>query len=424
MHSSFTLSIVGVACALLGFSGIVSAQSDQSDREFWRTYARMVQEFDFEKAPRHQSIFALLEIVKEVQLTGKPEFAQTLWERAKKLVGDNPSIQYRQHLFRVALSFDNLDLATEIATSADDKRKNRMLDSVSLEKLKRGVPNALKEYPREPLEFFSAIEHGNVLAECGRFEEADKFIQELAIPHEENDPRGVGAIVYSKIAEHFQQIGDLDNARKYVSKAMKIGGDLYYTGYGVKVKKYLLFDEMNQKRLTKMQKLGVAYRGHMRRELLGELIRELCLVKRFDDAQKTVAFLEKDNEKDRNLKGIAEKATAHEGFDIDSVIKQIGSSEVQVATRWSVAGRLYLNQQRDEADRIVKQELEKTGNQALTSKDVYLAMGNTLGIMSRTDEFEKQIRLNSDLAMQSRYLLEGIRGFAAKNKWQKKSTIR
>ena len=212
-------------------------QESDSDREFWKAYSTAVQEFPFEKAPRHQSIYALLEIVKHVNEIDKPELSTALWQRAKRMLGDDAKIQYQQHLLQVALTFDELESATSIAKSAEGKWQKLWLDTVDLVKLKRGQEDALKNYPREPMDFFKALEHGNALVTARRFEKADKFVQDLDIPHEENDPRGVGAMVYRKIAEYYQKKGDDKNARKYIDKAMAIGGNLYYTGFGVKAKK-------------------------------------------------------------------------------------------------------------------------------------------------------------------------------------------
>lgn len=397
-----TLSVFGIQSA--------GAQGGRSTG-FWSRYVQAVSEFDFAAEPRPH-IYYMLEIVKDCNAIGKPEFAQTVWQRAEQLLDEQSRIQDRTSFFRAALTFPSLDQARRIAKESDDvHRKQEFLDQVDLERLRRGDKEALKNYPRIPLDFFKAIEQGRAYVVAGKYEQADQFIQSLDIPHRENDPRGVGAIVYRQIADHFQKQNDLDNARKYIDKAMAIGGNLYYTGYAVKIKKRSIYGELD-KGLAKFARFGQSYRGHMGRELVQRLLNELVEQDKLKQAKKTTPFLEKQSDRERVLQKIAvrEAALGHHQ-ESDQTLAAIEDPVKKIEARLQIAAGLALAGKREEARTRMAGEFQKIKEWSNRNQSLLKSFGEATGAIEDHEMIQTIMGLPVEKQAKAGFLQRVIRGY-------------
>ena len=390
-------------------------EQEDSARKFWKVFAKTVNEFDFENADRHPAIYAILEITKLCNQHGKPELAMMLWSRAEKMVLENEKRQYRQSLFSAALTFDNLNLAERVARQADRKDRLRLLDSIDLERLGRGEKDALENYPRVPLDFWKATEQGRAYVRAGDYKAADKFIQNLDIPHEENDPRTVGAFVYEEIAAQYQAQGDLKNARIWIDKAMAIGGKLFYTDYGIKTKKLAIYEEFD-KELKGHAQLGVHYRGHMSRELLQGLINELIDANRLDDAKRTIKLLEREQDRDDKLIQVAGEEAIQQADIPEATLKNIQDESKKVAARIEIAAQLWLSGKKERGQDLLEKELAKLGSWHASKAFLYKKTGYAIGAMYQHDQLEKLVKAEMPSGQKAYALHQVLRGFTSAQK--------
>lgn len=311
-----------------------------------------------------------------------------------------------------ALTFDNLALAGRVARQADEKDRLRLLDSIDLERLGRGEKDALENYPRVPLDFWKATEQGRAYVRAGDYKAADKFIQNLDIPHEENDPRTVGAFVYEEIAARYHAQGDIENARVWIDKAMAIGGKLFYTGYSIKTKKLAIYNEFD-KELNGHAQMGVRYRGHMSRELLQGLINELIDANRLEDAKQTIKLLEKEQDRDDKLIQVTGQESIHRNGIPEATLKKIQDENKKVAARIEIAAQLFLSGKQVLGQGGLEKELAGLGSWDVSKAFLYKKAGYAIGAMYQHDQLEKLINAEMDSGQKAYALHQVLRGFTA-----------
>lgn len=394
-HITFCKSILFILLAMITFgSASAMAQVDASAKKMppaksVQFLLARIKKHPFEAGTRRSSIYYLLQIAERLEKINKPELAQSIFRRAELISQADTNSDHFYSLFETSLKLSGLKIAErlieELSTDQDKAR-----DRLDLEKFCRGDEQALENgYPRFKMEFWSANRHGQALVRAGKFKLADQFIRELDIAHEENDPRTVGVWVYSEIASLYRDKGDMENARKYIDKAWELGGTLYYTGYGLKVRHRSMHGALT-KDLDLLARQGAAYRGHMGRELLHLLVSELRETGHFSEAIQCTKHFEEDNERLDALARIAvAQAKANQIPAALSTLQLLAENKnVELATRFQMASVTKDAERRAEILSNAHQELaELPWNN--DTKPTFSAAGAAMILMQQFDEFDQ-----------------------------------
>jgi len=337
----------------------------------------------------------LLDIAKSLDQINKPELAHTTWQRAANIVKRKENASHAISVFQVSLSFENLDVAERFKEGAEGNQ-DRFQDLLDLEIFKRTLKNSgdrtrIAKVPRQKLDFWVATEIGRAYAAAGDFAGAEKFIAELNVPHEENDPRTIGKWVYEDLPKKLRSDGDIDRAKVYVDKAMETGGDLYYSGFSTKVLRSSIYGDLKTEFETLVQ-YAANHRGHQRRELVQSLIAELIRENLLDETVQCANYLEDRKDINRVLMRVAiayEKKGKH-ALAVATADK-IDSVSVKAATKIGMASQLWNQKDFDLAQSVFNSnhELPQTADSYQANRDVIQNLTLAYLTMKKKVQFER-----------------------------------
>ena len=370
-------------------------------------------DFEFEKLTDRQAIWVLVSNSKSCAKVGKPELAQTFLNRAETIAKAKEKHHHHYRLFDCAVAIKQLGRAEEIASAAGSA-KNRLLDKLDIAKYRLGNHKALQNVPRDKLDFFSALEIADAMVDAGEFDTAEKFVSELDIPKEPNDPRTVVAFTYRSIAKKYRDRDDIKNAKKYIDKAMQIGGNLYYSGYGIKIAKRSIYGELKNG-LDKFARRGAIHPGHQGRELVMLLSGELIDTAHFKEAKRIRKYL--DNEPDRNAvmqRVVVAQANQGNLKDALATIDEIKDDSTKALARLGLAGTLWKKGKSEMATEIAMSEYKTLKNAKRTEKldKQYQSLANILSVMRRIEEIDEILSQSRNLQQKSNELMNVFIGFA------------
>jgi len=406
----FTIVLLSLAVPTMS-----SAQEITQDsfREFC---VREALAFDFESLTEHRSIYTLTELSKSCALIGKVELAQTFLNRASDIAEKSKPNSHHFALLRCALEIGEIEQAVKIANGAGAS-KNRLLDQIDLERYRRGDRDALKHFPRVPLNFFAADRVAKVYIELGDIEGAEKFIKEMKVVDKENDPRAISAWALEEIAKLHRDRGDLDKAKETIDRAMAIGGKLFYTGYGIEVTKKSIYGELTDDCEAMAQK-AVRYRGSHARELLQSLIAELIETQNFEEAKQVSKHLDDEEDVHTVLRRVASaQASIGKMVAVEKTIAAIKSPSAQSRARIAVAQTLWFNGKKEQAMELAEEEYKFVAAnkfEASTEKQ-FQSLANLFGSMSREKEVTAILKKAETPLQYARVLKSAVDGFAAQH---------
>lgn len=364
------------------------------DIEMQRLVLKKINAIDFESLNEHSAIYYLLDIAKSLDQIDKQELGQTVWHRAKTIVDATEKLNYQTTIFQAALTFKDLTIASKFVSEVEGE-KDKFLDSLDLEIFKRTFSktkdrSAIANVPRQELDFWLATEIGQAYVAAGDFEGANRFVEELDIPHKENDPRTVGTWVYKSIAREMQSNGDMAGAKKYADKAMEIGGNLYYSGYGVKILRRSIYGELT-KGLKQFAQLGERHRGHQGRELVQSLIAELVSTGYLKEAVQCTSHLADQKDIDKVLWKVSIAYQKHGKHDLAiSTVRKISSPSTQVAAKLLIAAELWHNKKVKLANSLFEKSLMELDSieDWRTNTIAIQSVAEACVVMAKKDDYE------------------------------------
>jgi len=240
----------------------------------------------------------------------------------------------------------------------------------------------------------------------------EEFVTDIVIS-EENDPRSVTAITLREIANRFRAKGDLENAKRYIDKAVAAGGNLYYTGYSMRITHRSIHGE-SAKGLDEFAQLGANHRGHQGRELVQVLIGELYCTKHFEEAKRTTRFLEKAKDVQSSLRHIAvEQAKQGDTDAADRTIEEISDGQERQMARLGIVQVLWKSGKQKTARTLVDSAYRDAKDETKSPSDAqYQRLAYVYGLLTSTTAI-KQILTEANAPDQKAYrLMNAIQGFA------------
>lgn len=333
------LSLSGLLAASspIDFQGVQAAQlaanQGAADRPFEDWLISQAREADLEPLEPFRAIYALVGIAESCHKIDRQKLADEFLDRAMKVAEKDKGRVHYFSLFGGAMKIGRLDIAEQIAK---ESKNNSLLDRWDLERFRCGHKDAIKDYPRDEMTFYNATELARVYVEKEEYDTAEAFVMNVKIT-EENDPEDVAGLILKEIAKRCREQGDLEKAKQYIDKAMKVAGRQFYTGYAIEVTHRSIHGRLTTD-LEKFAKKGAAYRGHMGRELLLILVEELVRTGHFDEAKQTMQLLEQKSDRDRGMRALAIEQSAR--GDITAALKtvdELNDPQARNAARLGIA---------------------------------------------------------------------------------------
>lgn len=376
-------------------SVLTSSQLNAADNRVLTWLVETTRKTSFEDLSGHRAIHYLLDIAKHCHALGEKELADELFQRAIQVVEADEKGRFWGLLVKHAIHLGKLDLAEKYAMAAGTL-KDTYLDQLDIAKYKTGEKDAIKDYPRAKQDFHNALDLATALIDQGEYDKAEEYVTDIKIS-EENDPLAVTGITFERIAQRCLEQGDTEGAKKYIDKAVAVGGNLFYTGYSLKVTQKAIHGTLKQG-LDKFARLAVAHRGHMARELLMSLIRELIGAKHYTEAKRVAKMLKKDSDIHEMMSAIAtSQAKAllfRDAYDTIDEIKEVEAKNLArlgLATSLLQAGKPEIA--RKHADSVLMTTLakpdEEVSKQTLRLISVYALLGDASNV-------EKLVNRSSD----------------------------
>lgn len=401
-HLLATLLVLLFGCPLVA----------QTERQvLWNSLVQRFHEIDWSLMPDREALLLLLEASLICHEADKPELSVQYLQDAIEIDKQNSQPATVWPLFNCAIKIGQLELAAEIAKSSEHS-SNNMLDRLAVARYKRGDEKALDDYPREELDFYNALSLASAYAELGEYDKLDEFVSGIeSLPS--NDPRGVGAITYENLAKKFHDQGDGERAKKFIDKAMEIGGNLYYTGYAIQVTRRSIYGELTTD-VEQFAKKGAAYREHMGRELVTNFLLELARTGHFTEATNLVRFIDEQDDRSYARRLIAIEQASQGKFEgaIESV-NSIIDKDMIARTRLEIATQLWRVNQTDEAMTMVAQVSETIANdEDLQNERQYGYLAHVYGVMNSADDIARIIGVADAPVEKAGRLVRAMKGVA------------
>ena len=298
---------------------------------------KLIHQVDLSELSAGDTVLFCLDASHAFSEAEQKELAGHYFQQAIEAANASDASKYQYRLFEHAIKIHDLKSAADIAASSDPK--NRFLNRLAVEKYRRGDDSALEGFPRGTMNFHLALDLSDAYWKREEFEKLELFVRGIdSLPS--NEPTDVGAIIWRRIADDFRRRGDMAKAKEFIDKAKEIGGNNYYTGYGVRVA-WLSIHGGLKEQAKKYAARAVAYRGHHTRELLSRLIGELVAAGHFDVAKEMLQYYPTDEERvsaERYFAyGLAKKRQFGEATKIAKAIKDV---RMATSARILVAGQL------------------------------------------------------------------------------------
>lgn len=365
---------------------ILTVSQSRADDGVLTWLAKAAREAPFEELTGHRAIYYSLDIAKHSHDLGQKELAGELFQKAVKLVEADEKKRFHGSLVSYAIHVGKLEVAEKYALAAGT-RTDTYLDELAIAKYKAGDKDAIKDYPRAEQDFYNALNLATALIDLGEYDKAEEYVTDIKIS-EENDPRAVTGLALERIAERCQAQGDLDGAKRYIDKAVAVGGNLFYTGYCLKVTHKSIHGTLKDG-LNKFARRGVAHRGHMARELLMNLGGALISAKHYKEAKRVALMIDEEEDVESMMSAIAASQAKHRLFrDAYDTIDEIEDAEGRSLARLGMATSLLQAGKADiankHADSVLATTLAKpddeVSKQTIRLVDVYALLGNTSNV--------------------------------------------
>lgn len=296
------LTCFATVCFCISCINAAPLRADDGDGKLVNWLAEQARPIDYEDLSVYRSIYYLLAMGESCHKLMQQDLAKEFLDRAIKISETNDR-KYHSSLVTHAIAVGQIELAEKLAEAAGS-RKDRLLDRVDVAKYaKSGDKTVIKNYPRDEMDLFNALDLTDAMIQRGDYKAVEEFVTDIKIA-KENDPRTVGGIAYEKIALKLRDQGDLERAKDYIDKAVTHAGHLFYTGYGLKVTQKSIHGTLKVG-LDRFAQRGVAHRGHMGRELVQGLVRELHRSNHIPEAKRVAHMLEKNEDVQACLGAIA-----------------------------------------------------------------------------------------------------------------------
>ncbi|MEM7558586.1 MAG: hypothetical protein AAF394_05650 [Planctomycetota bacterium] len=323
--------------------------------------------------------------------------------------------KHSYELLDAAIALNRFDLA-EKCLPESGRQRNSMLDKIDIARYKSGEIDELPEFPRgvELMTFYDAMELSDAYLAREQYDKLDEFLSDLKIT-EENKPEDVAGLIYSRIAKEAREAGDLDKAKTYINKAQQIGGRLFYTGYGINIRHKAIHGVLMDE-LDRWVSRGEAYRGHMARELLQGLIRELLVIREYEAAAKIAEENLKDPEDTIAALGRIASQRARDGEvgKALGMIRKFQEGRAKDIARLKLAQAMSLSGNQKGATEImeiVRPKLKESDEY----KYHYYAAANLAGSLGRTDLITELVNSAKSEFDKGLRLLQAMDGFIAAN---------
>ena len=314
----------------------VDADLNAADSPTWMFLVDTATSFDYSQVPPSRAVFVLLGVSKSCQDCRQNDLADRFLRQAINIAKSDTNRRFHGQLFDYALAVQRLDLAQDFANESKGKLRLTRLDRLAVARFRNGDKDAIKGYPKSKSTLYNALDLANAYVDMGDYQSAEESVTGIEIS-EENDPLDVTSMTLMRIANRCRENGDLENAKKYIDKALNIGGNQYYTGYVIQIAHRSIHNELT-KELDRFARRGAAYGGHMGRELIRNLAMELANEKFYDEAKKTARRLKKVEDVHSILNAIAsEQAKSGELIEASKTVEGIDSSVVRARARVGIA---------------------------------------------------------------------------------------
>jgi tetratricopeptide (TPR) repeat protein len=365
MFAKITLT---VALLLVAGSATVAGQ-DSKDRVLWDWLMLQVQEIDIDELSSHRAIYALLTIARGCHAMEQHQLADEYFHRALAV---DEKVSHHSTLFRYALDTDQIALAGKIA---EESESDSLLNSWNRERFRRGDHEAIKGYPRGEMTFYAAWGLAKVFVELGDYERAGEFVSGIESTVG-NSPEEVAGLIFKLIAIKYRENGELENAKRYIDKAMVIayGRGTGYVGYAIEIAHRSIHGRLT-KNLDEFAQKGAYFPGHMGRELIQNLARELVRTGYDDEAKRSVALLRKPEDVADSMRSIA-NGQARRGHTAAAfkTVEEINDAQTRDAARIDIAHGLCKTGQPEAAeelaDPVFRRWKEGKGSDSTLGKDL------------------------------------------------------
>jgi hypothetical protein len=150
----------------------------------------------------------------------------------------------------------------------------------------------------------------------------------------------VAGLIFKVIAIKYRENGELENAKRYIDKAMAIAGDRGYAGYAIEIGHRSIHGRLT-KGLNEFAQEGAYFPAHMGRELVQNLAGELVRTGYDDEAKRSVALLEKPEDVRDSMRSIA-IGQAQRGDVVAALktVEEIDDVQTRDGARIGIAGGL------------------------------------------------------------------------------------
>ena len=339
-------------CLIALLAAPVEAQDSQArssqQKSLQEALAEQIRDVNIDELSDKDAVSACLESSAAFFEIGRAKEAEEFFDKAQRRADGDP-LRFQFRLLSHALKLGDFPAAEKIAEGS--KQKQRMLDRLAIEKYRRGDDESLQGFPRSELDFYIAIDLAHAYADRRQYEKLEKFVTGItSLPS--NEPTDVGAIVWTKVAKEFREKGDLKRAKEFIDKAVKIGGNNYYTGFSTRAAHLGLHGGLAEE-AEKYAKRAVAYGSHFTRELLGHLINELVAAGHYDLAHEMLSHFPTKKERQEGQKYLAYHLARADQFDqATKLARAISDPSESAGARLYVAGELLSADRSDQARKL------------------------------------------------------------------------
>lgn len=349
-------SVASWFCFLvLACSGSLPAAEPETQQAVFREeLAQQILAVDASEFSDRDTISLCLEASGAFHEAGMAERSQEYFQRAM----DVAQADFKRHqfsLFRHALKVGDLAAAQRIADKST--ARDNFLDRIAVEKYRRGDDSALEGFPHDELNFHSALDLTDAYTKRGEYDKLEDFVTGIkSLPS--NEPTDVGAIAWERVAREYRKQGDMEKAREFIDKAKQIGGNNYYTGYGVRVAHLAMHGGLEEQ-AEKYARRAVAYGSHFTRELLGQLIGDLVAAGHYGLARKTLDYYPTQEERVSGDRYLALHMAEQQQFEeAIQMARAIEDNSKAASARKFVAAQLMEARQREQARKLLFEAVE------------------------------------------------------------------
>ena len=355
---------------LLSIGAATVAAQDSRDRELFDWLMLQADEIDIDQLSSQRAIYALLTIARGYHAMEQHQLADEYFQRAVAVDAKDEKVRHDSTLFRYARETGQIDLAGKIAMESES---DSLINSWSRERFRRGDHEAIEGYPRGEMTFYAAWGLAKMFVELGDYERAEEFVTGLESTVG-NSPEEVAGLIFKLIAIEYREKGDLENAKRYIDKALAIayGRGTGYVGYAVEIAHRSIHGRLTTD-LDEFAQMGAYMPGHMGRELVQNLAGELVRTGYDEEAKRSVALLEKPEDVADSMRSIAIKQA--ERGDMAAALKTVEEIEdaqtrdaarIGIATSCAQVGQSEAAQEL--ADSVLRGWKEKNGNDTTLGK--------------------------------------------------------